>query len=218
MNASLLPQDPTTLITPLLAVFAVDIATGKGVTPSPALLTTSDAIAKAAAPWLGDGEFKAALGETLLLHAPAGVKAERILVIGLGKAKSLSIHEIRKGAGTAIRCAKPRSIRELAIAFPEDKALADEPTNPLDCALTARAIAEGAFAADFDIDIYRSDRKDQSVRTMTLVTNEQDKSSFAQMQSGFDAGVIVGESWLRAGGAGTGTIAGIGNRDRSPAR
>ncbi len=32
------------------------------------------------------------------------------------------------------------------------------------------------------------------------------------------AGVIVGESWLRAGGAGTGTIAGIGNRHRSPAR
>ena len=59
MTSRLLFQDPAGFVTPLLVVFAVDIATGKDDPPSPALLTTSDAVAAAAAPWFGTGEFKA---------------------------------------------------------------------------------------------------------------------------------------------------------------
>ena len=55
MTKTLLFQDPASFTTPLLAVFAVDIATGKDEAPSPALLSTSDALANAAAPWLGSG-------------------------------------------------------------------------------------------------------------------------------------------------------------------
>ncbi len=191
MNTKLLFQDPAAFASPLLAVFAVDIATGKGAEPHPALLATSDAIANAAAPWITSGEFKAALGETLLLHAPAGIKTERLLIIGLGKAKTLSVHEVRKGAGVAVRFAKPRTLREVAIAFPEDKALSDEHMDALTCDLTARAIVEGAALADFDIDTYRSDRKDQSVQTVSVITGEADRQSQTEMQSGFDEGVAI---------------------------
>ena len=194
MTIKLQFQNPAELPAPLLAVFAVDIATGKDDPASPALLATSDDLASAATPWFASGEFKATLGETLLLHAPANIKAERLLIIGLGKAKSLSIHEVRKGAGTAVRFAKPRTIHELAIAFPEDKALADEHMDSLPCDLTARALAEGALIADFDIDIYRTDRKDQSIHSLTIVSSETDKKSVAEIQQGFDQGVILGES------------------------
>ena len=194
MTSSLALQDPTTFAAPLLAVFAVDIASSPDATPSPALLTTSDPIAKAAAPWLTAGEFKATLGETLLLHAPAGVKAERIVVIGLGKAKSLSIHEVRKGAGVAIRFCKPRGIRDVAIAFPEDRALADEHLDSLTPQLTARAIAEGALVAEFDIDTYRSDRKDLSVHTITLLARDTEPATQHELQTGFNTGTVIGES------------------------
>jgi leucyl aminopeptidase len=194
MITKLLFQDPSTLSTPLLAVFAVDIATGKDEAPSPALLITSDAVARAAATWLGSGEFKAGLAETLLLHAPASVKAERLLIIGLGKAKSITVHDVRKAAGVAVRFAKPRSLRELAIAFPEDRALADEHMDSLPCTLTARALTEGAILADFDIDTYRSERKDQAVNAITLVTGDTDKKSQSEIQQGFDEGIILAES------------------------
>ncbi len=75
---------------------------------------------------LASGEFKAALGEVVLLHAPSGLKAERLLVVGLGKAKTLSVEQVRKAAGTALRAAKPRGLRSVAVAFPEDHALSDE--------------------------------------------------------------------------------------------
>jgi len=194
MNTKLLFQNPTDFTTPLLAVFAVDIATGKADSPSPALLTTSDALATAAAPWFSSGEFKASLGETLLLHSPNDTKAERLLIIGLGKAKTLTVNEVRKAAGVAVRFAKPRGIRELSIVFPEDKALADEHMDTLPCHLTARAIAEGVHIADFDIDIYRSDRKDLSVHSVSLLHIESDKKSQAELQQGFSEGVILGEA------------------------
>src|SRR5882757_6322470 len=101
MNANLSFQDAAGFVTPLLAVFAVDIAIGKDAPPLVALMSTSDAITHAAARVLGTDEFKATLAETLLLHAPSGLKAERLLIVGLGKAKTLSIDEVRKGAGTA---------------------------------------------------------------------------------------------------------------------
>jgi leucyl aminopeptidase len=194
VNTKLLFQDSATFPTPLLAVFAVDISTGKDEEPHPALLSTNDAIAKAAAPWISSGEFKAAVAETLLLHAPANVKAERLLIIGLGKAKSLTVHEVRKGAGVAVRSAKPRALRDIAIAFPEDKALSDEHMDSLPCDLIARAIAEGSILAEFDIDTYRSDRKDLSVHSLHVVSSETDKKSQTETQQGFDTGLIIGDS------------------------
>jgi len=194
MDTKLLFQDPASFATPLLAVFAVDISVGEGESPSPALLSTSDALANATTPWFDSGEFKAALGETLLLHSPSNAKTERLLVIGLGKAKSLSVHEIRKGAGVAVRFSKPRGIYELAIAFPEDRALSDEHMETLPCHNTSRAIVEGALIADFDIDIYRSDRKDHAIRLVSVLAKEQDTKSQAEIQTGFEEGVILGHA------------------------
>jgi leucyl aminopeptidase len=194
VNLKLQFQDSAAFAAPLLAVFAVDIATGDDASPSPALLTTSDALANAASPWLSSGEFKATLGETLLLHAPANTAAQRLLLVGMGRAGSLTIHEVRKAAGVAVRFARAHSLQELAIAFPEDKALDDEHMDSLPCGLTARAIAEGALVADFDIDFYRSDRKDQSIQTATVLHIEADKKSEAEMQVGLDQGITIGHS------------------------
>ena len=194
MDTKLLFQDAAGFATPMLAVFAVDIATGKDAEPLPALLATSDAVTDAAARVMASGEFKAALGETLLLHAPSGLKAERLLLVGLGKAKSLSVDEVRKGGGAAVRAAKPRGLRTMAIAFPEDHALSDEHLDELPCVLMSRALIEGALLADVDYDTYKSDRKDLSFEALSVVSNEAEKSTRAEIQEGFDEGVIVAEA------------------------
>ncbi len=194
MDTRLVFQDAATLQTPLLAVFAVDVATGTDADPLLALLTTSDAIAGAATRVMHSEEFKATLGETVLLHEPGGIKAERLLVVGLGKVARLSIAEIRKAAGTAVRFAKPRGIRDVAIAFPEDHALSDEHLDTLPCELVARALAEGAELADPDWDIYKSDRKDRSVQRTTIVTKDGERTTRAESQAGFDQGLIVAQA------------------------
>jgi leucyl aminopeptidase len=191
MDTKLLFQDAAGFQTPLLAVFAVDIAVNKDAEPLLALLTTSDAVTNAAAKVLASGEFAGTLGETLLLHAPSGLKAERLIIVGLGKAKTLSVDEIRKGAGAAVRAAKPRGIRQVAIAFPEDHALSDEHLESLPCELTARVLVEGAVVAEVDYDTYRSERKDLSVHGLSVIAKESEKSTTAEIQKGFEEGQIV---------------------------
>jgi leucyl aminopeptidase len=191
MNSRLSFQDAAGFVTPLLAVFAVDISTGKDAEPLPALLTTSDAITSASTRFLAEGEFKATLGETLLLHSPAGLKAERLLIVGLGKVKTLSVHEVRQGAGAAVRALKPRAIRELAIVLPEDQALSDEHMETLPSLLMTRALIEGAELGQVDYDTYKTDRKDTSVNFLTVLSSEAEDSTRADIQAGFEEGLII---------------------------
>ncbi|MDR3751025.1 MAG: leucyl aminopeptidase [Terracidiphilus sp.] len=172
--------------TELLAVLAADTQTAKGpdAKPEPVLLTADAAVKAAAAAVLAGGEYKAGANETLLLHAPAGLAAKRLLIVGLGKQAKATVHGVRNAAGTAVRFTKPRGIRELVLALPELDLLPQGPS--------VRAAVEGAFVGDFDPDTYRSDRKDQSVQSFTVAAPA--KSEKAILEAAFAQGVIVGES------------------------
>jgi leucyl aminopeptidase len=184
MSTKLLFAPAADVETNLLAVFAVDFSAPKTAKPEVRLLGADDAVQKAAQTVLDGGEFKAECCETLLLHNPAGLKAKRLLIVGLGKAAGLTPHEVRKAAGTAVRFAKPRGLREIVLAAP----VADG----LDPKLTVRALAEGAVIGDFDSDTYRSERKDRSVQTVqVLAATTFDR---AAAEAGLREGVIVGES------------------------
>ncbi len=172
--------------TELLTVFAADLQTEKSsdAKPAPALLTNDPAVQAAAAAVLKSGEYKAGANESVLIHSPAGIAAKRLLIIGLGKQAKLNVHKMRNAAGTAVRYAKTRSIREIVLRLPENDTL--QPP------LAARCMVEGAFIADFDADTYRSDRKDQSIKLFTLAVPESvDRSA---VEAAVAEGVIVGES------------------------
>jgi leucyl aminopeptidase len=170
----------------LLAVLAVDIQTAKGpeAKPQPVLLIEDEAVKAVAASVLATGEFKAGANETLLLHAPVGLKAKRLLLVGLGKQAKATVNSVRSAAGTAVRFTKPRGIRELVFALPDAAFLPPGPCS--------RASVEGAILGDYDSDTYRSDRKDLSVQSFTLAASSTaDKGAY---EAGFAEGVIVGES------------------------
>jgi leucyl aminopeptidase len=167
----------------LLVVFAFDAAEKKpaATKPSIKLLTGSNAAAKAAETILSSGEFAAGSCETLLLHAPNGLKAERLLLVGLGK---LTTAEIRKAAGAAVRFAKPRKLRALSIVVPSGEGL--------DPAAAARALVEGAYIGDFDPDTYRTDRKDQSMDQLSVVLDS--KADQKSVEAAMREGIILGEA------------------------
>ena len=180
MKTKLVSAKLDRVATPLLVIFALDAAEKKqAAKPAIKLLTANSSVAKATANVLSSGEFAAGSGDTVLLHAPAGCKAERLLLVGLGK---LTTAEVRKAAGAAVRFAKPRKLRELSFAIPEG----------LDTAAATRALVEGAYIGDFDPDTYRSDRKDQSIEQLTIVAGSGVKE--AVVEAGLREGVILGEA------------------------
>jgi leucyl aminopeptidase len=184
MKTELLFTPAATAQTELLSVFAADSSTSKekDAKPEVALLTADEAVRKAASYVLTTGEFKAEANETLLLHAPEGLAAARLLIVGLGKAAKATPHDLRKAAGAAVRFAKPRGLRSLAVAAPGHLG-----TTP-----TIRAIAEGAIVADFDSDTYRTDRKDRSIQSLSIVVPSGVHESAAE--TGLREGVILAES------------------------
>ncbi|MFZ1086745.1 MAG: leucyl aminopeptidase [Terracidiphilus sp.] len=172
--------------TEVLAVLASDAQTSKAADakPQPVLLTSDAAVLAAAAAVLASGEYKAGANETLLLHAPVGLAAKRLLLVGLGKQAKVNSDKVRNAAGTAVRFVKPRGIRELAFALPVSALLPPGPCT--------NAAVVGAFVGDFDPDTYRSDRKDQSIESFTLAAPaDADK---AALETALAEGIILGES------------------------
>ena len=270
MRAQLSFANLAEIETELLAVLAADTQTSKAhdAKPEPVLLTADLSVMAAAKAVLASGEYKAGANETLLLHAPAGLAAKRLLIVGLGKQAKATVHGVRNAAGAAVRFAKPRGIRELVFALPEPASTEPKPapatpepavavpktataepklattvpktaTAGLKPATTApktapavpetatavpetataapepasatpkptpaapeletlplsrctRAAVEGALLGDFDPDTYRSDRKDQSVRSFTLAASGN--SDQDALKAALAEGVIVGES------------------------
>jgi len=106
------------------------------------------------------GELTGKMLEFTLIHAPAGLKAARLLLVGAGKREQFNSAGLRKIAGAALRYLKARSVRNLALLVREGDARED----------SAHAIVEGALAADFESDKYKTDKKnDKKIETLTIV-------------------------------------------------
>ena len=87
--------------------------------------------------------------EFTLIHAPAGMKAARLLLVGAGKKEQFNSATIRKIAGAALRYLKGRSVKQFAFLVREGDATQE----------AAQAFAEGSITADFETDKYKTEKK-----------------------------------------------------------
>jgi len=147
--------------------------------PEPCI-SADKAIQQSAADLLSGGDITGKTFETAWLHKPAGLKAKRLLLIGGGKSKKFSSSDLRKLAGAAVRALKPRSLRRLAFVLPGE----------IPAEEAVKAVVEGAIVGNFDPDTYKSDRKDQTVESLTVAaTGDQ-----AKLQRALDEARILAES------------------------
>ena len=105
------------------------------------------------------GELTGKTLEFTLLHAPAGLKAARLLLVGAGKREQLNSATLRKTAGAALRYLKSRSVKNFVYLVREGAANEE----------TAQAIAEGALTANFETDKYKTDKKNEkNIETISI--------------------------------------------------
>src|SRR5579884_2801818 len=148
------------------------------------LLTTEKPLHDAAQELVASGEIGGKPLEMAMLYRPAGVKAKRVLLVGGGKEAKFNPNDLRKIAGAAARYLKPRNIRHLAIALPSGVHFhADN---------AVRAAVIGACIGDFDPDVYKSDRKDQRLESLTIVAPPGSDEKL--LRSALNEGRIIGES------------------------
>jgi leucyl aminopeptidase len=160
---------------------AVVLDRGEKDNPSVTVESSDAAVRDAAKDVIASGEATGKAFETTLLHRPEGLKAKRLLLVGGGKADNFSAAELRKLAGAAVRTLKGKSLRSFAFALPE---------NGIAAAEAVRSAVEGSFVGNFEPDYYKSDRKDQQIDELTIVTAGDRKT----VEEAARIGRIVGET------------------------
>ncbi len=128
------------------------------------------------------GELTGKTLEFTLIHAPAGLKAARLLLVGAGKKDQFNVATLRKIAGAALRSLKAKSVKNFAF-------LAGGTLPPED---GSQVIVEGLLAGNFETDKYKTDKKDKKIESVALVGFPEAET--AAIQKGMARGRIIAES------------------------
>lgn len=122
-------------------------------------------------------------GETVYLHLPANsrIKAQRLLLIGVGPQADYKVAEVNQVGGTVARLLRGKNVKSLALV-PRAKG------NPENIASVA---VEGAIMGLFELDKYRTVDKEERVIDRLIVIDEGvDEDS---LKRGVARGRIIGE-------------------------
>jgi len=125
-------------------------------------------------------------GETLeltLVHAPAGLKATRLLLVGAGKRDAFNGATLRRLAGAALRYLKSRSIHGFVFAVRENGATED----------AAQALVEGLITSDFETDKYKTEKKNDKFIDIVAIAGYSDAEK-AAAEKGIARGRIIAEA------------------------
>jgi len=108
------------------------------------------------------GELTGKAYECTLIHQPAGMAVQKLLVVGAGKKEKFKPFQLGRLAGAAVRFLRARAVHEMAWLIEEE-----------DGAKGIQMTAEGAILADYDADRYRTEQKvDRRVDLFALVCDK----------------------------------------------
>lgn len=134
------------------------------------------------------GEFSGKNQQAVLIHTRQALPAKRVLLLGLGKKKDVTLDRIRQAMGTA--CKKVRQAGARTWSAP----VLGTDTVKAPMSDIAQAMVEGAMLGGYRFTHYQSDNEDPSeeIRAMTLLASRPNQVS------GMKAGVRRGEASANA--------------------
>jgi len=132
-------------------------------------------------------EFEGKANETLLFHTQGKMPAKRLLLIGLGKKKDLTLDAIRQAMGHAVKRVRQAKAGSFAVAVPS--------VTPKGHSLVevAQAMTEGAILGSYQFNDYRTDNgAGKDVGHMKILA--QQKGQVRQMTEGVRRGTATADA------------------------
>src|SRR5579872_1918670 len=136
-------------------------------------------------------DFTGKAAETLALPAPAGIRAKRLLLVGLGQADKLAVAGLHKALMTAARAVSSRKTERIAVAI---SPYAIAPAGPTDLSL-ARCLQIAATAMTVGCvgqDLYRAEKKRVPFENVDLLVDPGQNS--AELAPALETGAILGDA------------------------
>ncbi|MFQ5847731.1 MAG: leucyl aminopeptidase [Candidatus Methylomirabilales bacterium] len=133
---------------------------------------------------IAQGEFRGKAGTTLLMHAQGKLRAERVLVVGLGTQAQFGLESVRSVSGEALRLLRRHGCRRIGTILHGTGA------GGLGVEEAARAISEGALLGLYTFERYKKKDEDhQAVREFSLLL--RDRKQVADVRASSTTGQIV---------------------------
>jgi leucyl aminopeptidase len=111
------------------------------------------------------GDIKGKLNEITLIHTLGRLPAERIVVLGLGKKKELTLNKVRAAMGDVCRSLRGKHVTTIA------SVVLGEGANDIKAADAAQAMAEGALLGLYTFRQYMTKKEDApgTIKKLTIV-------------------------------------------------
>lgn len=135
-----------------------------------------------------NGEFSGKNQQSVLIHTRGAVPAKRILLMGLGKKKDVTLDRVRQAMGTASKKVRQTGAQKFSAPVLGADAVSASESD------VVQAMVEGAILGGYRFNHYRSDKEDTSkeIRSITLLANS------ASQVSGMKTGAKRGEASAHA--------------------
>ncbi|WP_439861155.1 leucyl aminopeptidase [Pseudomonas sp. MBLB4136] len=150
------------------------IAVGEGRKLGETARAVDNACAGAISALLKRGDLAGKLGQTLLVHNLAGLKAERVLLVGSGKDAELSDRQLRKLIGAAHAVLKGLGGSDAVLA------LQDLSVKGRDAYGKTRLMVESLADGDYQFDRFKSQKAEP--RALKKLTLSCDKANLAEVE------------------------------------
>jgi leucyl aminopeptidase len=134
------------------------------------------------------GDFKGEEHTTEVLYTAGKIAAQRLMLVGLGERKKVTLDTLRDAASCAAYKAAALNIKRLSLAL--HKAF----ENKLDTVEMGRVCAEGAYFGSFRYDEYVTKTEDTGPDKLMIDIVEPDQKEAAKLNKGCAAGIIVGRA------------------------
>ncbi len=132
-------------------------------------------------------EFEGKANEVLLYHTQGKTPAKRLLLVGLGKRKDVTLDSMRQALGHAVKRVRQAKAETFVVGLPT--------VTPKGCTLVeiAQVMAEGAILGSYQFTAYRSEKGSaKDVSGMTILAPQ--KSQLRQVTEGIRRGVATAEA------------------------
>ena len=134
------------------------------------------------------GDFEGKCGSTAVVYGNGEIGANRVLLIGLGERKNLTVNCLRKAASIAANKTVKLKVASLAIAVHQGAG------RKISLEAAGQAVCEGVYFGSYRYDEFVTDEKDGRLNSLDAVIVDSDSLAVKQIAKGVKDGNIIGQA------------------------
>ena len=134
------------------------------------------------------GDFKGKDGDSAIIYGNENIAARRILLVGLGEKKKVTLDSVRRAA--ALAAEKAVDIKAETVGLGLHKALGRR----FDVSRTAAAMAEGAYYGSYRYDEFIGEDENGRLGRLEVEIIDSESDKTGKLRKGATAGTVIGQA------------------------